>query len=170
MSMDHGAAEGLRNGIPRSPEWPRVEKAHLARQPRCVCCAGANPNAPLQVHHMFPFHYCIALGRPDLELDDRNLITLCEDEAGKDGQNHHLLVGHLDDFQSSNLAVHEDATRTFLGMTAAAIRADPRWQAKVAARLKPLDQMTDADKQAFKDAMNKTFPKLTGAAPGLAGA
>jgi hypothetical protein len=35
------------------------------------------------VHHIFPFHYCIALGRPDLELDDRNLITLCEDEQGK---------------------------------------------------------------------------------------
>ena len=57
------------------------------------------------MHHIFPFHYCIALGRPDLELDDRNLITLCEDEAGKPGQNHHLLVGHLDDFESSNLAV-----------------------------------------------------------------
>jgi hypothetical protein len=160
MREDPGAEEGLRNGVPRSPEWPKVEKAHLAKQPRCVCCAGAHPDAPVQVHHMFPFHYCVKLGRPDLELDDRNLITLCEDEAGKEGQNHHLLVGHLDDWQSSNVAVHQDATKTFEGMTAAAIQADPRWKAKEATRLKPLDQMTDADKQAFKAAMDRTFPKL----------
>jgi hypothetical protein len=57
---------------PRSPEWPRVERLHLQRQPRCMCCKpGANTRAGLQVHHIFPFHYCIALGRPDLELDDR---------------------------------------------------------------------------------------------------
>jgi len=46
-----------------------------------MCCKpGTNTRAGLQVHHIFPFHYCIALGRPDLELDDRNLITLCEDD------------------------------------------------------------------------------------------
>src|SRR6202049_95726 len=110
---------------PRSPEWPRVERVHLQRQPHCICCKpGTNTRAGLQVHHIFPFHYAIALGRPDLELDDRNLITLCEDEAGKPGQNHHLLVGHLDDFESSNLAVVEDAARTFYGMDATAIESD----------------------------------------------
>ena len=24
--------------IHRSPEWPRVERAHLLKQPHCVCC------------------------------------------------------------------------------------------------------------------------------------
>src|ERR1700677_3043433 len=87
---DHGAAESARTGqSPRSPEWSKVEKAHLAKNPHCACCAtGTNLSAGLQVHHKFPFHYCIALGRPDLELDDRNLITLCENEAGKPGENH----------------------------------------------------------------------------------
>ncbi len=149
----------MSGAIPRSPEWPRVERAHLLKQPHCMCCKpGTNTRAGLQVHHIFPFHYCIALGRPDLELDDRNLITLCEDEAGKPGQNHHLLVGHLDDFQSSNLAVVEDAARTFHGMDATAIRADLTWQRKKASRLPLLEQMTAADKDAFKAAMNRRFP------------
>ena len=168
--VDHGAIEAARFGISRSPKWPAVEKAHLEKQPRCVCCKpGADTKAALQVHHIFPFHYCIALGRPDLELDQRNLITLCEDEEGKPGENHHLLVGHLDDFQSSNLSVVEDAKTTFYGIAAAAIRADPKWQAKEAKRLAPLDKMTPADKQAFKDAMNTRFPLQT-TGPSHAGA
>lgn len=158
---DHGELEALRTlGQPRSPEWRKVEKAHLAKSPHCACCrTGTNTRAGQQVHHKFPFHYCIALGRPDLELDDRNLITLCEDESGKPGENHHLLVGHLDDFQSSNLDVVLDATKTFHGMTADAIRADSTWLSKKANRLKPLDQMTAEDKVEFAKLMNKTFPK-----------
>lgn len=159
---DHGELEAIRTvGRPRSSEWPKVEKAHLAKNPHCACCApGTNMDAGLQVHHKFPFNYCIALGRPDLELDDRNLITLCEDEKGKPGQNHHLLVGHLDDFKSSNLSVVVDALHTFHGMTAEQTKASPVWQAKVAARLKPLDQMTAQDKADFTKLMNSTFPKV----------
>jgi hypothetical protein len=153
--------------IPRSREWPRVEKAHRLKQPHCMCCKpGTNARAGLQVHHIFPFHYCIALGRPDLELDDRNLITLCEDEAGKPGQNHHLLVGHLDDFQSSNLAVEVDAARTFYGMDAEAIKNDMTWLRKKASRLRPLEQMTAADRDAFREAMNRRLPLVRAARAG----
>ncbi len=159
--QDHGAAEAARFGIKRSPEWPRVEHEHLQIQGQCVVCgkSEANGQVKLQVHHIFPFHYCIALGRPELELDQRNLITLCEDEVGHPADNHHLLVGHLDDFQSSNLAVVTDAKTTFHGMSAAAIKSDPRWKQKEAARLKPLDQMTAQDKADFQAEMNATFPK-----------
>ena len=159
---DLGELEALRTtGQPRSSKWPKVEKAHLAKYPHCACCLpGRNLTAGQQVHHKFPFHYCIALGRPDLELDDRNLITLCEHEEGRPGENHHLLVGHLDDFQSSNLAVVEDATKTFHGMTAENIKASSEWLAKKAKRLKPLDQMTAADKAHFKALMNSTFPSV----------
>ncbi|MBS2033219.1 MAG: hypothetical protein JST54_35425, partial [Deltaproteobacteria bacterium] len=84
-------------GVARSSRWPRIEKLHLSLQPKCACCGDKmDPHAGMQVHHIFPFHYCIALGRPDLELDLRNLITLCENEPGQPGENHHLLVGHLD--------------------------------------------------------------------------
>ncbi len=92
-------------------------------------------------------------------LDQRNLITLCEDEAGNPADNHHLLVGHLDDFQSSNLDVATDAKTTFYGMRAATIKVDSRWKQKEAARLKSLDQMTAQDKADFQAKMNARFPK-----------
>lgn len=159
--VDHGALEAARHGIARSPEWPRVERQHLVEQPECQACPPGQPSgAPLQVHHIFPFHYCVALGRADLELDQRNLITLCEDEKGRPGQNHHLLVGHLDDFQSSNLNVVQDAEGRFKDMTAGAIRANAAWIQEKATKLTPLDLMTDAEKQTFVAEMNKRFPKL----------
>jgi hypothetical protein len=37
--MDRGAKEALRYGIERSPLWPKVEKAHLRKEPNCACCA-----------------------------------------------------------------------------------------------------------------------------------
>ena len=161
--VDHGAVVAAKFGIERSPKWPAVERAHLATQPHCVCCApGEDAHAGLQVHHEFPFHYCIALGRPDLELDQRNLITLCEDEPAHPGQDHHLIVGHLDDFESSNLAVVTDAATTFHAMSAVAIRNDALWKQKVANRLTPLDQMTDAQKQAFRQQMDARFPREAG--------
>jgi hypothetical protein len=158
---DHGAVAAAQYGLTRSPQWSAVEKQHLKLQPLCVACKpGTNSQAKLQVHHIFPFHYCIALGRPDLELDQRNLITLCENEAGHPADNHHLLVGHLDDFQSSNLEVVADAQTTFQGMAAADIKQDPRWKQKEAHRLKSLDQMTPQDKADFLAQMNARFPKL----------
>jgi len=151
--------DAARYGIHRSAEWPKVEKLHLQAQPKCVCCTPEmRPNAGVQVHHIFPFHYCIALGRPDLELDLRNLVTLCEDEAGKPGENHHLLVGHLDSFQSSNLNVVEDATSSFHGKSAEEIRQSARWMELVGQRLKPLGEMSQSDKDEFARLMNARYP------------
>ena len=160
MRIPSEEGEALRHGICRSPLWPKAEKAHLQAQPKCVCCSpDMRPGAGLQVHHVFPFHICVALGRPDLELDQRNLITLCEDEEGRPGENHHLLVGHLDSFQSSNLDVVEDAQQTFHGLLADEIRSNATWRADVAKRLKPLGEMSEADKGAFAQLMNARLPK-----------
>ena len=157
---DHGAMIAALFGISRSPEWPKTQKAHLKKEPHCVACRQrVNQLYGLQVHHIFPFHYCISLGRPDLELDQRNLITLCETEAGHKADNHHLLIGHLDDFESSNLSVSIDARKTFFGMTEAQIKSNPQWRMKKVKRLKPLDKMTAKDKGTFKALMNKIFPK-----------
>lgn len=158
---DYGAREALRTiDQPRSSHWPAVERAHLAKNPTCACCTTATASAKQQVHHVFPFHYCVALGRSDLELDPRNLITLCEDEPGaSNAQDHHLLVGHLGDFGSSNLDVAADARGAFHGASALAIRASALWRARSAKRLKPLDQMTAADKAAFAERMNRELPK-----------
>ena len=155
--MDRGAQEALRTiGRARSSKWSGVERAFRKLHPQCVCCVVASTKH-VQIHHRFPFHYCVALGRPDLELDMRNLITLCEWPSHKN-PDHHLMVGHLDDFQSSNLDVAEDAV-TFRGMSEAQIRRDARWIAKVKLRLVPLDQMTAKDKASFTKRMNATFPK-----------
>jgi len=143
-------------GYPRSPQWPAVEAAHLARSPHCVCCL--KPGAPVQVHHIFPFHFCIALGRPDLELDPRNLITLCQSKAGVQAPDHHLLVGHLASFQSANLSVSQEADGLFHGLTAAQLEQDPGWRSRVQTRLQSLDQLTPEARAALRQAMDLRFP------------
>jgi 5-methylcytosine-specific restriction enzyme A len=109
--------EAGQHGIARSDKWPAVERAHLEKHPQCVACV--SPGAVVAVHHVMPFHICIALGRPDLELDERNLITLC---AGGEGE-HHLLLGHSDDWDSMNLSVRHDARGVFHGKSAKEIPA-----------------------------------------------
>jgi 5-methylcytosine-specific restriction protein A len=141
----------------RSSKWRGVELAHKKLFPACIVCGVTDS---INIHHIFPFHYCVQLGRPDLELDQRNLITLCETNSKDKEQNHHLLIGHLDLFSSSNLSVLEDATVTFKNMLAQDIQSNPIWLAKKANRLKLFSDMTDKDKQDFTDLMNRTFPKL----------
>ena len=156
---DFGSLEAARYGFTRSHAWPATRNRHLKIEPYCIACSQAiKSSAPRQVHHIFPFHYCLALGRPDLELDHRNLVTLCEREPGHPAENHHLLIGHLNDFQSSNLDVITDATTTFFGMSAAQIKQAKNWLLKEAVRLKPLDQMTENDKANFKARMDAHFP------------
>jgi hypothetical protein len=110
------------------------------------------------VHHIFPVHYCRATGRPDLELDSRNLVTLRESEEGKPGQNHLLLVGHLGDFELANPASRLDAPQTYRGLDAATIRRHPTWLGEVEAHWPLLAQMTAEERQAFRDLMDRTMP------------
>ena len=80
----------------RSPQWHKVEKAHLAKEPACQWCGAT---VKVQVHHIAPFHLASAL-----ELDPKNLITLCE-EGGY--LNCHLFHGHNGDWKSFNEQVRE---------------------------------------------------------------
>ena len=80
----------------RSSKWPTVRKHHLQKEDRCQWCGGREN---LQVHHRFPFHL-----QPQLELEDSNLITLCE----KPGENCHLIHGHNDDWKKFNPHIRED--------------------------------------------------------------
>lgn len=83
----------------RSPHWPAVRKAHLEKHPACEVCGHSGEK--VNVHHKLPFHL-----HPELELDPKNLITLCEDEHFV---NCHLFVGHLGNFSGWNPAVVADA-------------------------------------------------------------
>jgi 5-methylcytosine-specific restriction enzyme A len=147
---DPGAQVAAQQGLQRSPQWSNVEREHLRFEPTCMAC-GSTDN--LQVHHVLPFHFCILLGRPELELDQRNLITLCE---GTD--NHHLLLGHLDDWPSYNQDVRSDVAGPFNGMTGDSIRANPAWQAKERQRPPVWEQMSDNEKAAFRLLMDTLYP------------
>ena len=96
----------------RSSLWPSVERSHLALNPGCAVC-GATES--VVVHHILPVPYCLAVGRPELELDPRNLITLCQSRTGILCDDHHLYIGHLGDYHAFNLDVREDAEGRFKG-------------------------------------------------------
>lgn len=74
----------------RSSKWPTVRKHHIAKEPVCQYCGNTDE---LEVHHMAPFHL-----HPDRELDDSNLITLCEYST----RECHLKQGHLGNWKEFN--------------------------------------------------------------------
>ena len=113
---DHGLHVAQRHGHARSPLWASVAKAHRLIEPGCVVCG--YKGRKVQVHHIKPFHL-----HPLLELDPHNLITLCEAR----GREHHLLLGHLGDWESYNEHIREDVKR-FRHKTEKQIRADLHWQ------------------------------------------
>src|SRR5437879_5670628 len=97
--VDFGAALAAEHGLKRSARWPAKEAAFKKANPTCACCGKTYPaGRGIQVHHRRPFHDCILAGRADLELDDRNLISLCETEAGTETNDCHIACGHLGDF------------------------------------------------------------------------
>lgn len=82
----------------RSSKWNDLRYSHLLKHPVCAVCGG---NKKVEVHHIKPVHLF-----PDLELDNQNLITLCE---GKKYVNCHLFFGHLGSYIRFNPDVKKDA-------------------------------------------------------------
>jgi hypothetical protein len=132
----------------RSPEWPAYRDAYLKANPKCSVCSATTD---LQVHHIYPVSYIYEVGREDLELNFKNYMTLCESERGANGENHHLLVGHLDSFKSRNINVRDDS-RKFRNRPhkKADIEGDADWKKEKATRPKPASDMTNAEKDALK--------------------
>lgn len=85
------------NGVPRSPQWPKVRRDFIAAHPNCEGC-GTTDN--LEAHHRKPFHL-----DKSKELDPANLITLCE----KSGHDCHFRLGHEFDWKAFNTFVQHDA-------------------------------------------------------------
>ena len=151
---DHGALAAAEHGLARSPHWPHVRAEQLRRQPACQATGLTEADgANLEAHHRYAFHLAALVGRPDLELDLRNLITLARGPA----IDAHLLLGHLDDFRSYNPDVAEDCV-IWHGKTEAEIKDDPRWRAKHAERPKPWAEWTFAEKADFKAELDRLFP------------
>lgn len=169
---DVGQSVALVYGVPRSPHWAKVSRDFLQENPYCLVCGERHNNflkaqvaglemeaegncLALQVHHKVPFHFVHAVGRPDLELDKRNLCTLCEVESNE----HHLLVGHLGNFASYNHQLNEDIL-WFSGMSRDRIKRSPRWQEKVKARPVMLGAMSDIEKHRLRQTLDRLYPPL----------
>jgi len=77
----------------RNDAWPKTMKRFKILNPLCAVC-GARKK--LVVHHIRPYYLF-----PSQELNEENLITLCE--------RCHLFVGHLTDYKKYNADIIEHA-------------------------------------------------------------
>ena len=80
-------------------------------------------------------------------------MTLCTEPTNE----HHVLLGHLDDYESYNPAV-ESFVKTDANETNQQIRGDAVFQKAHADRPKHLDLMSQPEKDAFKQMLDKKFP------------
>lgn len=85
-------------GAKRSPKWRKVRNSYIKKHPKC---AGCGSTKKLRCHHKLPFFLA-----PDLELDPKNLIVLCENK--KYGINCHQNLGHRGTWKKFNPNVVED--------------------------------------------------------------
>lgn len=91
---------------PRSDKWPTIRRHHLVKEPFCKMCGGI---IQLEVHHMMPFHLDEAK-----ELDDTNLITLCQ----APGIECHFKHGHEGNWKNYNPKIKDMATSPSQGIPA----------------------------------------------------
>ncbi len=153
---EHGTLVAARYGVARSAKWPAAERAHVARSPHCTACR--RPGLRVEVHHIFPFDFRVRLGRADLELDERNLITLCAESDARGAGDHHFLLGHFGDYESMNLHVRAEAAGRFHGMTAVELRANEGWRKLAEGRPAHLGEMSRDARRELRETMNREMP------------
>jgi hypothetical protein len=88
-----------KKGQRRSSKWRKIRNQHIKDNPYCAVCGSKKK---VEVHHLIPFNYA-----PDLELDENNRMSLCENK--KYGINCHLLIGHLGNYKRFNYSIKVDA-------------------------------------------------------------
>jgi hypothetical protein len=147
--IDRGLVIAAACGVAaRSPHWPTVEHEYREAHPVCAGCAATGQI--VNVHHMWPFHDCVRADRADLELDERNLITLC-----REALEHHLLLGHLDAWPSYNEHVAEDCAR-MRGWPAERIRTDAVWLGRE--RTRPVAEAPPEQLATFRARLDALLP------------
>jgi hypothetical protein len=159
QGLESGADRvALALGVQRSPLWDTARKTHLAIKEQSYCAVCQSTERP-QVHHIIPFHFCHLVYRGDLELDERNLMTLCEVPQN----NHHLLLGHLDDWEIYNPSGRNGIVGAFQGKLAEQLTADQiqvaeiwtQWMAEKPSRW---TAMQPQDKMALRNLLDTTLP------------
>lgn len=160
-STDHGQKVAAQHGYERSSHWPSVEKAFKRENPHCLACGPTvkYPSRALQIHHaIIPFHYLKAIGRDDLELDFRNLATLCQDALLAKTKNHHLVLGHGLDFHRYMPNVLDLCRTTYHGKERPVIVADHRWSGFLSLMPKALQEMGKDDLSRLREQVDRLLP------------
>jgi hypothetical protein len=132
-----------------------VRRAFLAKSPWCAACGEgvAYAGRAINVHHVVPVELVRRAGRPELELDERNLITLCEGDRA-----HHLVVGHLGDWRSYDRDVRSDAARPECrGKRREEIEESAWWVARRAVRPKHAEAMTGEEVEALRGELRRLY-------------
>jgi hypothetical protein len=137
--------------LKRSYKWPSFRKKIIKE--RGGVCELSGATSDLEAHHIFPFHLCVLLGRPELELDKRNIIILSGGPI-----NYHLLLGHLNSFQSYNASIMN--MQEYGDSTAQEIKTHKEWSLLREYRPKPWDRMTIQEKEELREMLNRKFPFL----------
>lgn len=135
---------------PRGSHWAAFEKHHLTIQPGCIVCGRWSGQTQIAVHHKYPFSFIKELGREDLECDERNCFTMCDD--------HHLLVGHLGYFGSFNPRL-EYFAMLCRGLTIPQIRALPELLDAARTRPIPIAKMNDPMRAGVLADLNRFLPR-----------
>ena len=158
--VDNGALVAKEHGIARSPHWPTVEKEFKKKNPDCLYCGEESGKLyGIQVHHINAFHVVVGLGRPDLELDERNLVSLDETEAGRPAPDHHIVAGHNGSFQKNNPHVLEDVS-LWKGKDKKFIESTQKWQEEASSQ-KPFSQWSLEEKKAYRKMLDEKLPPNT---------
>ena len=101
--------------VKRNSKWPKVRKAFLKLNPHCAICGTVKR---VVAHHILPVYV-----NPELELDTKNLIALCENPTTIYC---HFTFGHLGDWMCYHDGIIEEARRYKEKLRIAKDRAYPK--------------------------------------------
>jgi hypothetical protein len=110
-----------------------------------------NPAVERPPHVPLPLRRALRPAR--FGIGPRNLTTLCT----REDREHHLLLGHLDDYESYNPEV-EEFIKTYNRRSNQQIRNDAAWQSAQARKPKHLDEMSQLEKGDFNKMLDGKFP------------
>jgi hypothetical protein len=92
--VDRGAMFGAAIGARRDPQFLPKAKLWLKGKPCAYCNAPAD-----EAHHLYPYWWF-----PSMEMDERFWLPVC-----RRGQDHHLHLAHLGDFELFDVLAREHA-------------------------------------------------------------
>lgn len=141
----------MHDRVLRSPHWEALRKEVITE--RGSKCEISGATTDLEAHHIIPFHFCVILGRPELELEKKNLIILSRGPVDI-----HLLLGHFDNFGSYNINITDIKKWQDFIKSCKDIATDAAYLKLKASRPKLWDDMATRDRTNLRKLMDKMFP------------